>query len=146
MTSLSHLIFIIFQYILNKQQKFYIQSILFVLSSLQPQVNWLSTFRLIYEKVSTKIDVIYILRLLAGKFGPICIEFSPATFFGKNLNNASWKNARQKKLKSISCKKKSRRVIVNFSFTLKKKKKIKNAQKVPFQFFQKKFWLDLTLF
>ena len=92
------------------------KSILFVLSSLQPQVNWLSTFRLIYEKVSTKIDVIYMLRLLAGKFGPICIEFSPATFFGKNLNNASWKNARQKKIK------KHLMQIVNFSFTLKKKK------------------------
>ena len=76
----------------------------------------LSTFRLIYEKVSTKIDVIYMLRLLAGKFGPICIEFSPATFFGKNLNNASWKNARQKKIK------KHLMQIVNFSFTLKKKK------------------------
>ena len=92
------------------------KSILFVLSSLQPQVNWLSTFRLIYEKVSTKIDEIYMLRLLAGKFGPICIEFSPATFFGKNLNNASWKNARQKKIK------KHLMQIVNFSFTLKKKK------------------------
>ena len=92
------------------------KSILFVLSSLQPQVNWLSTFRLIYEKVSTKIDVIYMLRLSAGKFGPICIEFSPATFFGKNLNNASWKNARQKKIK------KHLMQIVNFSFTLKKKK------------------------
>ena len=56
------------------------------------------------------------LRLLAGKFGPICIEFSPATFFGKNLNNASWKNARQKKIK------KHLMQIVNFSFTLKKKK------------------------
>ena len=76
----------------------------------------LSTFRLIYEKVSTKIDVIYMLRLLVGKFGPICIEFSPATFFGKNLNNASWKNARQKKIK------KHLMQIVNFSFTLKKKK------------------------
>ena len=101
----------------NKQQKFYIQSILFVLSSLQPQVNWLSTFRLIYEKVSTKIDV----RLLAGKFGPICIEFSPAIFFGKNLNNASWKNARQKIIKKHLMQK-----IVEFSLSLSKRKKNQN--------------------
>ena len=64
----------------NKQQKFYIQSILFVLSSLQPQVNWLSTFRLIYEKVSTKIDVIYT-KTFGGKIWTNLHRVFPCKFF-----------------------------------------------------------------
>ena len=64
----------------NKQQKFYIQSILFVLSSLQPQVNWLSTFRLIYEKVSTKIDVIYT-KTFGGKIWTNLHRVFPCNFF-----------------------------------------------------------------
>ena len=84
--------------IFSINNKFYIQCILFVLSFLQPQVNWLSTFRLIYEKVSTKIDVIYT-KTFGGKIWTNLHRVSPCNFFGKNLNNASRKNARQKIIK-----------------------------------------------
>ena len=91
MTSLSHLIFIIFQYILNKQQVLYsMYFICFKFSS--------TTSRLIYEKVSTKIDVIYT-KTFGGKIWTNLHRVFPCNFFGKNLNNASRKNARQKIIK-----------------------------------------------
>ena len=57
-----------------------------------------TTSRLIYEKVSTKIDVIYT-KTFGGKIWTNLHKILPCNFFGKNLNNASRKNARQKIIK-----------------------------------------------
>ena len=44
-------------------------------------------------------NFVYILRLLAGKFVPVCTEFPLATFPAKNFNKASYKNSRQNIIK-----------------------------------------------
>ena len=50
-------------------------------------------------KKSQEKNFVYILRLLAGKFVPVCAEFPLATFPAKNFNKASYKNSRQNIIK-----------------------------------------------
>ena len=58
--------------------------------------------------MSRKIFRTYILRLLAGKFGPICTEFPLSTFSAKILTRLPLKFPAKKIINSISCKKKNR--------------------------------------
>ena len=52
-------------------------------------------FSLINHKGVKKNSFKYILRLLAGKFGTICTEFSPDNFLDKKFKMASLENFRQ---------------------------------------------------
>ena len=56
--------------------------------------------------MSRKIFRTYILRLLAGKFGPICTEFPLSSFSAKILTRLPLKFPAKKIINSISCKKK----------------------------------------
>ena len=64
----------------------------------------------------------YILRLLAGKFGPICTEFPLTTFLAKILTRVPLNFQPKKKL----------RVNANFSTTQKKSKQSKFVFKSNF--------------
>ena len=71
--------------------------------------------------MSRKIFRTYILRLLAGKFGPICTELPLSTFSAKILTRLPLKFPAKKIINSISCKKKNRG-----------KKQINTVQKISF--------------
>ena len=77
--------------------------------------------------MSRKIFCTYILRLLAGKFGPICTEF-PLSFSAKILTRLPLKFPAKKIINSISCKKK---IEVNANFSTCKKQ-INTVQKISF--------------
>ena len=78
--------------------------------------------------MSRKIFRTYILRLLAGKFGPICTEFPLSSFSAKILTRLPLKFPAKKIINSISCKKK---IEVNANFSTCKKQ-INTVQKISF--------------
>ena len=59
---------------------------------------------LISQKGVWKNPLVYILRLLAGKFGAICTEFPLATFSAKKLKRICSQISRQKYRNISSCK------------------------------------------
>ena len=71
-------------------------------------INWSFSIKSCSNKFS-----VYILRLLAGKFGPFCTEFSLATF--RQKNKKGFRFLLQKNKKITSCKKNRRRKS-NFPF------------------------------
>ena len=78
--------------------------------------------------MSRKILRTFILRLLAGKFGPICTEFPLSSFSAKILIRLPLKFPAKKIINSISCKKK---IEVNANFSTCKKQ-INTVQKISF--------------
>ena len=78
--------------------------------------------------MSRKIFRTYILRLLAGKFGPICTEFPLSSFSAKILTRLPLKFPAKKIINSISCKKK---IEVNANFSTCKKQ-MNTVQKISF--------------
>ena len=79
------------------------------------------------KRCQEKFFCTYILRLLAGKFGPICTEF-PLSFSAKILTRLPLKFPAKKIINSISCKKK---IEVNANFSTCKKQ-INTVQKISF--------------
>ena len=79
------------------------------------------------KRCQEKCFCTYILRLLAGKFGPICTEF-PLSFSAKILTRLPLKFPAKKIINSISCKKK---IEVNANFSTCKKQ-INTVQKISF--------------
>ena len=80
------------------------------------------------KRCQEKFFCTYILRLLAGKFGPICTEFPLSSFSAKILTRLPLKFPAKKIINSISCKKK---IEVNANFSTCKKQ-INTVQKISF--------------
>ena len=80
------------------------------------------------KRCQEKFFCTYILRLLAGKFGPICTEFPLSSFSAKILTRLPLKFPAKQIINSISCKKK---IEVNANFSTCKKQ-INTVQKISF--------------
>ena len=77
----------------------------------------ITLFQLNRLKIWQEKFFVHILRLLAGKFGPICIEYPLATFWAKILTRLPSKNF---PLKNTASRAKNRKVKANLSSLRKK--------------------------